>query len=162
MPGTTIRQGFESIGGTANISYSADGNGITGDVAVVCIGEQPYAEWIGDKTDLTIPEASLVTTAKNSGKKVICVMITGRPMDISAIADKCDAIVAAWLPGTEGGGIAEVLYGNYEFRGKLSMSWPRNTAQEPVNVGDANYNPLYPYDFGLNSAGQELPKGIYQ
>jgi beta-glucosidase len=162
MPGTTIRQGFESIGGTANISYSADGNGITGDVAVVCIGEQPYAEMIGDRTDLTIPEASLVTTAKNSGKKVICVMITGRPMDISTIADKCDAIVAAWLPGTEGGGIAEVLYGNYEFRGKLSTSWPRNTAQEPVNVGDATYDPLYPYDYGLNSAGQQLPKGIYK
>jgi beta-glucosidase len=162
MPGTTIRQGFESIGGTANISYSADGNGITGDVAVVCIGEQPYAEMIGDLTDLTIPEANLVTNAKNSGKKVICVMITGRPMDISTIVDKCDAIVAAWLPGTEGGGIAEVLYGNYEFRGKLSMSWPRNTAQEPVNVGDATYNPLYPYDYGLNSAGQQLPAGIYQ
>ena len=89
-------------------------------------------------------------------------MITGRPMDISAIADKCDAIVAAWLPGTEGGGIAEVLYGNYEFPGKLSASWPRSTAQEPVNVGDATYDPLYPYDYGLNAAGQELPRGIYQ
>jgi beta-glucosidase len=162
MPGTTIRQGFESIGGVGNISYSADGNNITGDVAVVCIGEQPYAEMVGDRTDLSIPEASLVTTAKNSGKKVVCVMITGRPMDISAIADKCDAIVAAWLPGTEGGGIAEVLYGNYEFRGKLSASWPRSTAQEPVNVGDATYDPLYPYDYGLNAAGQELPRGIYQ
>ena len=162
MPGTTIRQGFESIGGTANISYSADGNGITGGVAVVCIGEQPYAEMVGDRTDLTIPEANLVTTAKNSGAKVICVMITGRPMDISTIVDKCDAIVAAWLPGTEGGGIAEVLYGNYEFRGKLSTSWPRNTAQEPINVGDATYDPLYPYDYGLNSAGQQLPTGIYQ
>ena len=162
MPGTTIKQGFERIGGATNISYSSDGSSIAGDIAVVCIGEQPYAEGVGDRTDLTIPGANLVTAAKNSGKKVICVMITGRPMDISAIADKCDAIVAAWLPGTEGDGVGEVLYGNYAFTGKLSMSWPRTTAQEPVNVGDATYNPLYPYDYGLNAAGQELPKGIYQ
>jgi beta-glucosidase len=162
MPGSTIRQGFERIGGAGNISYSADGNAISGDIAVVCIGEQPYAEGMGDRTDLSIPLANLVTNAKNSGKKVVCVLITGRPMDISAIVDKCDAVVAAWLPGTEGDGVAEVLYGNYEFRGKLSLSWPRNTAQEPINVGDAGYNPLYPYDFGLNAAGQRLPAGVYQ
>jgi beta-glucosidase len=88
-------------------------------------------------------------------------MITGRPMDISGVVNNCDALVAAWLPGTEGDGIAEVLYGNYPFSGKLSMSWPRNTAQEPVNVGDAGYNPLYAYDYGLNAAGQTLAKGLY-
>jgi beta-glucosidase len=162
MPGTTILQGFQKIGGTSNVSYSQDGNNITGDIAVVCIGEQPYAEMLGDKQDLTIPGASLVTNAKNAGKKVICILITGRPMDISSIVSQCDAIVAAWLPGTEGDGIAEVLYGNYEFTGKLAFSWPRNTAQEPINVGDANYNPLYPYDYGLNSKGEQLPKGIYK
>jgi beta-glucosidase len=162
MPGTTIRQGFEAIGGAGNISFSNDGNQITGDVAVVCIGEQPYAEWVGDKQDLSIPGASCVTNAKNTGKKVICVLITGRPMDISAIIDKCDAVVAAWLPGTEGGGIAEVLYGNYDFTGKLSISWPKSSAQEPINVGDATYQPLYSYDYGLNLAGQQLPKGLYQ
>jgi beta-glucosidase len=161
MPGTTIRKGFETIGGASNISYSADGNGITGDVAVVCIGERPYAEWYGDTNNLTVPGASLVTAAKNSGKKVVVVLISGRPLDISSVINNCDAFVAAWLPGTEGGGIAEVLYGTYEFSGKLAFSWPRTTAQEPINYGDASYDPLFPYDFGLNSSGQQLPKGIY-
>jgi beta-glucosidase len=162
MPGTTIRQGFERIGGQANISYSDNGSGITSKVAVVCIGETPYAEWNGDKADLTIPGASLITTAKAAGKTVIAVLITGRPMDISSIVDKCDAIVAAWLPGTEGDGIPEVLYGDYEFSGKNSMSWPRSSDQEPINVGDANYNPLFAYDYGLNAKGDTLPKGIYK
>jgi beta-glucosidase len=160
-PGTTIRQGFESIGGAANISYSATGSGITGDYAVVVIGEQPYAEMVGDRTDLTVPLGNLVTTAKASGKKVICILISGRPMDITGIINSCDVFIAGWLPGTEGGGIAEVLYGNYDFSGKLSISWPTNTAQEPINYGDANYAPRYPYDFGLKLDGSQLPKGIY-
>jgi beta-glucosidase len=162
--GTTIRQGFEAIGGSSNITYSSDGTNIPGDIAVVCIGENPYAEWNGDKADLTISEAALVTNAKNSGsgsKKVIAIVISGRPLDISAIASSCDGIIAAWLPGTEGGGIADVLYGNYNFTGKLAFSWPRTTAQEPINYGDAAYDPLFPYDFGLNAAGQQLPKGLY-
>ncbi len=165
MPGTTIRQGFESIGGTGNISYSADGNGITGDVAVVCIGEQPYAETAGDIVDgtvphtMSIPEANLVTQAKASGKPVVCVMITGRPMDISAIMT-ADAIVAAWLPGTEGGGIAEVLYGNYKFTGKLGMAWPANANSEPTKNG-VGTTPRYAYGFGLKADGTQLPAGLY-
>ena len=159
--GTTIRKGFETIGGQSNITYSADGSNITGDIAVVCIGEDPYAEWIGDKADLAVAGASLVTKAKSSGKKVIVIIISGRPLDVSAIMNSCDGLIAAWLPGTEGDGIAEVLYGNYNFTGKLAFSWPRTTAQEPINYGDAAYDPLFPYDFGLNAAGQQLPKGLY-
>jgi beta-glucosidase-like glycosyl hydrolase len=160
--GTTIRQGFESIGGTANISFSADGSSISGDVAVVCIGEQPYAEWLGDKTSLTVPNANYVTNAHNSGKKVVCVLISGRPMEISSIISDCDAFVCAWLPGSEGGGVAEVLYGNYDFTGKLSMTMPTGSSQYTLNSGDANYNPLFKYGFGLNLAGQQLPAGLYQ
>jgi beta-glucosidase len=159
--GTTIRQGFETIGGLANITYSSDGADIPGDIAVVCIGENPYAEWLGDMSDLTVPGASIVTNAKNSGKKVIVIIVSGRPLDISAIVNKCDGLVAAWLPGTEGGGIAQVLYGDQDFTGKLAFSWPRTTAQEPINHGDAAYDPLFPYDFGLNCAGRQLPKGLY-
>jgi beta-glucosidase len=160
--GTTIRQGFESIGGAGNISYSADGNTIAGDIAVVCIGEQPYAEWLGDKTDLSVPNAAYVTNAKRSGKKVVCVLISGRPMDISGIIGSCDAFVCAWLPGSEGGGVADVLYGNNDFTGKLSMTMPANSGQYTLNNGDANYNPLFKYGFGLNLAGQQLPVGVYQ
>ncbi|MBN1128199.1 MAG: glycoside hydrolase family 3 C-terminal domain-containing protein, partial [Chitinispirillaceae bacterium] len=88
--GTTIRQGFEAIGSSSNITYSSDGTNIPGDVAVVCIGENPYAEWYGDVSDLTIAGASLVTNAKNSGKKVIVIVISGRPLDVSAVINKCD------------------------------------------------------------------------
>jgi beta-glucosidase len=59
------------------------------------------------------------------------------------------AFVAAWLPGSEGGGIAEVLFGDYDFRGRLGFSWPRSADQVPINVGDANYDPLFEYGFGL-------------
>ncbi|MBN1128564.1 MAG: glycoside hydrolase family 3 C-terminal domain-containing protein [Chitinispirillaceae bacterium] len=159
--GKTIRQGFEAIGGASNISYSADGNTIGGDIAVVCTGERPYAEWYGDSTNIVLPGASLVTNAKKSGKKVIVIIISGRPLDVSAIMNSCDGLIAAWLPGTEGDGIAEVLYGNYAFTGKLAFSWPRSVSQEPINYGDASYDPLFPYDFGLNFAGQQLPKGLY-
>lgn len=164
---TNIMQGFQSIGGASNISYSADGTGITGDVAVVCIGEVPYAETLGDIVDgtvdnhsLAIPDADFVTNAKNSGKPVVCIMLTGRPMDITGIMT-ADAIVAAWLPGTEGGGIAEVLYGNYEFSGKLGMAWPANATSEPTENGTGGTPPRFPYDYGLKSNGTQLPGGLY-
>jgi hypothetical protein len=65
------------------------------------------------------------------------------------VLNDCDAFVAAWLPGTEGQGIADVLFGDYNFTGKLSHSWPRTMDQIPINSGDANYDPLFPYGFGL-------------
>jgi beta-glucosidase len=86
-------------------------------------------------------------------------MLTGRPMDITGIMT-ADAIVAAWLPGTEGGGISEVLYGNYEFSGKLGMAWPANAASEPTKNG-VGTTPRYPYDYGLKSNGTQLPGGLY-
>jgi beta-glucosidase len=83
-------------------------------------------------------------------------------MDISGVINNCDAFVCAWLPGSEAGGVAEVLYGNYNFTGKLSMTMPANANQYALNNGDANYSPLFKYGFGLNLAGQQLPNGIYQ
>jgi beta-glucosidase len=162
--GTTIRQGVEAVVGAGNVTWNNTGATIAGDYAVVVIGEQPYAEMNGDRTDLTIPLASLVTAAKTAAgtKKLICIMITGRPMDVSTIINNCDVLIAAWLPGTEAGnGIADVLFGDYDFTGKLSISWPKNTAQEPINYGDATYAPLFEYDYGLKANGTQLAKGIY-
>ena len=166
--GTTIRQGFEAIGGTGNISYSLDGNGIPGDIAVVCVGEKPYAEWLGDSVSIPAIGATVIQNAKNSGKKVVVVMISGRPRDISTVINNCDAFICAWLPGTEGDGIAQVMYGTdaagsakYDFTGKLSMTMPNGASQANLNYGDANYNPLFKYGFGLNAAGQVLPQGLY-
>jgi beta-glucosidase len=64
--------------------------------------------------------------------------------------DDCNAFIAAWLPGTEGQGIADVLFGDFNFTGKLSHSWPRSMNQIPMNFGDSNYNPLFPYGYGLS------------
>jgi beta-glucosidase len=70
-------------------------------------------------------------------------------MIVDQILDKCDALVAAWLPGTEGQGVADVLFGDYRPTGKLSFSWPRSNTKIPINIGDKNYNPLFKYGFGL-------------
>jgi len=76
-------------------------------------------------------------------------LLSGRPMIIDKAIDKADAFVAAWLPGTEGDGVADVLFGAYKPTGKLSFSWPRTMAQVTVHPGDANYDPLYKYGYGL-------------
>ncbi len=86
---------------------------------------------------------------KRAGLPVVAVLVTGRPLILEPILARCDAIVVAWLPGTEGQGAADVLFGDYRPTGKLSFSWPRTNAQLPINVGDRGYNPLFKYGFGL-------------
>ena len=71
-------------------------------------------------------------------------------MIINSALEKSEAFVAAWLPGTEGEGVADVLFGDYNFMGKLSHSWPESIKQVPINFGDENYHPLFPYGFGLS------------
>jgi beta-glucosidase len=78
------------------------------------------------------------------------VLLSGRPLILGEALDLSDAFVAAWLPGTEGAGVAEVLFGAKPFTGKLPTSWPRTMAQIPINVGDATYDPLFPFGFGLS------------
>src|SRR5436305_3161154 len=89
---------------------------------------------------------------KQGGIPVVVVLLSGRPMIIDSVLDKADALGAAWLPGTEGQGVADVLFGDYNPTGKLSCSWPRSMAQLPINVGDKNYDPLFKYGYGLSYA----------
>jgi beta-glucosidase len=79
----------------------------------------------------------------------VLVVLWGRPLILGDALEAADAVVAAWVPGTEGAGVADVLFGDLAPTGKLSFSWPRSVAQEPINVGDANYDPLFPFGFGL-------------
>lgn len=151
--GTTLRAAIEQSArrGTA-VTYSADGSGAAGaDVAVVVIGEPPYAEFFGDRRDLDLPAAdvALVKTVKATGVPVVVVLLSGRPLIVNDVLSQADAFVAAWLPGTEGLGVADVLFGDHAPTGKLPMSWPKSDAQLPINVGDASYDPLFPYGFGL-------------
>jgi len=151
--GTTILAAIrKAVSKNTTVTFAADGKGARGsDVGVVVIGEKPYAETAGDRSDLSLaPEdVAAVDNMKAGGIPVVLVLISGRPIIIDKVIDKADAIVAAWLPGTEGDGVADVLFGAYKPTGKLSFSWPRSMAQVAVHEGDANYNPLFPYGYGL-------------
>ncbi|KAG6466842.1 beta-glucosidase BoGH3B-like isoform X1 [Zingiber officinale] len=120
--------------------------------AIVAIGEHPYAETDGDNLNLTIP-APGVSVIQNVCSSVKCVVlvISGRPLVIEPYIEQIDALVAAWLPGTEGQGVADVLFGDYGFSGKLPRTWFRSVDQLPMNVGDQHYDPLFPYGFGLTT-----------
>jgi beta-glucosidase len=152
-PGTTIRQGFEQVLGAERVTFSKDAAGAgSADVVVAVVGEDPYAEGSGDrdKLELSADDRALIDAARRSGKPLVVVMLSGRPMILGDLVDGAAALVAAWLPGTEGGGIADVLGGVVKPTGKLPCSWPRDMAQIPINVGDKSYAPLYPYGFGLS------------
>jgi beta-glucosidase len=152
-PGTTIRQAFEKVVGAGRLDYSENAAGAEkADVVVVVVGEDPYAEGSGDraKLELGAPDLALVDAAKRSGKPVVLVLITGRPLILGDVLEASHAVVAAWLPGTEGDGVADVLFGAYKPTGKLSHSWPANMSQIPINVGDPRAAPLFPYGHGLS------------
>ncbi|KAG9138534.1 hypothetical protein Leryth_012884 [Lithospermum erythrorhizon] len=122
------------------------------DYAIVVVGEHPYTEMFGDSTNLTIAEPG-VSTITNVCKTVKCVVVvvSGRPVVIEPYINSMDALVAAWLPGSEGQGVADVLFGDYGFTGKLPRTWFKSVNQLPMNVGDSHYDPLFPFGFGLTT-----------
>lgn len=126
--------------------------------AVVVVGEPAYAEVLGDSESLTIPQEGIVTIKNvcSSPVKCVVVLISGRPLVVEPYLPAMDALVAAWLPGSEGQGVADVLFGDYEFQGKSPRTWFKSVDQLPMNVGDQNYDPLFPYDFGLTSGGCQI------
>jgi beta-glucosidase len=151
---TSIIDGIRQIIGSENV-IDAGSSMFKGDadVAIIIIGETPYAEAYGDRTAeelvLTEEHRQLVKTYHDAGVKVITVLISGRPLLVGDQIDQSAAFVAAWLPGSEGLGIAQVLFGDYGFSGKLGFSWPRDAGQIPIRVNDPDYDPLYNYGFGL-------------
>ncbi|XP_042424359.1 beta-glucosidase BoGH3B-like [Zingiber officinale] len=120
--------------------------------AIVVVGELPYAETFGDNLTLTIPAPGpSVIHNVCSNVKCVVVLISGRPLVIEPYIGTIDALVAAWLPGTEGQGVADVLFGDYGFSGKLPRTWFKSVNQLPMNFGDPHYDPLFPYGFGLTT-----------
>lgn len=151
--GTTILSAIKAAAPDAKVTFAKDGQGAQGaDVAVVVIGEEPYAEMKGDRKDLSLSKQDLATVkaVKAAGIPVVVVLLSGRPMILGDVLDQADALVAAWLPGTEGAGVADVLFGDYKPTGKLSFSWPRSMKQIPINVGDKDYDPLFAFGYGLS------------
>jgi beta-glucosidase len=155
--GTTILKAIQNtVSRATKVTFSKDGTGARGAaIGIVVIGETPYAEGVGDREDLGLAaeDVAAINNMKKAGIPVVAVLLSGRPMIINDVLGQCDAFVAAWLPGTEGQGVADVLFGDYKPTGKLSFSWPRSMAQIPINVGDKNYDPLFKYGFGLTFAG---------
>ena len=152
-----IRENVTAGGGEATLSV--DGTFTQRpDVAIVVFGEDPYAETFGDRRDVDFPHEAnlrLIQTLRAQGVPVVSVFLSGRPLYVTPEINASNAFVAAWLPGSEGGGVADVLFRNaagnvaHDFRGRLSFSWPRAPDQTPLNVGDADYNPLFPFGYGL-------------
>jgi beta-glucosidase len=170
IPGTTILEGIREVAPDATVTFSADASApMTGqDVGIVVVGETPYAEGYGD---IGGPECDWCTTAQQEEKSLslqpgdqavidtvcgaietcVVLVVSGRPQVLTDQLAEMDALVASWLPGSEGAGIADVLFGRLGFSGKLSMTWPRTEAQVPINVGDTPYDPLFAFGWGLRT-----------
>ncbi len=151
--GTTILAAIKNtVSPGTQVTFAADGTGGAGaSIGVVVVGERPYAEGNGDDGDLELDEADVaaIDNMKAAGIPVVVILISGRPMIVTDVIEKADAFIAAWLPGTEGQGVADVLFGDYHPTGKLSFTWPRSVDQLPVNVGDDDYDPLFAFGYGL-------------
>ncbi len=149
--GTTLLAAIrQTVSPGTTVTYSADASNVTGaDAVIVVVGEPPYAEMKGDRHHLDLPEetASLIARAKATGAPVITILYSGRPLILDSALTDSDAFVAAWLPGTEGFGLTDVLFGDHKFHGKLPRAWPASNAH--IATGDTSVPPLFPSGFGL-------------
>ncbi|MEU9129374.1 glycoside hydrolase family 3 protein [Kitasatospora sp. NPDC048540] len=160
FPGTTILQGIRNA--APNVTYSADAAAPTTgyDVGIVVIGETPYAEGLGDvgvgghTLELSTTDRANIDRVCSAISTCIVLDVAGRPQIVTGQLPAADAFVMSWLPGSEGDGVADVLFGKRPFTGRLPVTWPRSEAQEPINIGDPQYDPLFPYGFGLTTRGR--------
>jgi beta-glucosidase len=151
-PGTSILAGIKhTVGSKGHVDYSPDGSGAKGHaVAIAVLGETPYAESNGDRSDgLTLDGADQIVldNLKKAKIPVVVVLVSGRPLVVTKQLPSWKALVAAWLPGTEGEGVADILFGKEQPTGKLPRPWPKSAAQAGLVPGKSGA--LYPYGFGL-------------
>ncbi len=149
VPGaTSIGSALRSLG--QNVTLGAPSG--DADVNVVVAAERPYAEFAGDVRDLNLnaADAATINAAKQTGKPLVVVLLSGRPLLLENLLGQADALVAAWLPGSEGQGVADVLFGDYNPSGKLPVVWPRSLDQVPTNLSNVKPNPEFNYGFGLS------------
>jgi beta-glucosidase len=172
VPGTSILAGIEQVAPRASVTYSADASApmAGSDVGVVVVGETPYAEGYGDvggpacttcppprqepeqrSLRLQAADRTVVDAVCGAIETCVVIVVSGRPQLLTDQLDRIDALVAAWLPGSEGAGVADVLFGGRPFRGRLPITWPRTESQVPINAGDEDYRPLYPFGWGLQT-----------
>jgi beta-glucosidase len=157
IPGTTVRAGIEEVAPDAQVTFSEDASAPTdgADVGVVVVGETPYAEGLprepNKQLTLTPGDQAVVDTVCAAIETCVVLVVSGRPNVVADPYGQVDALVASWLPGSEGAGVADVLFGDAPFTGRLGMTWPRTQEQEPINVGDAEYDPELPFGWGLRT-----------
>jgi beta-glucosidase len=162
--GTTILNGIKAtVSPDTSVVYNKDGNFTEqANVGMVVVGEMPYAEGVGDKADLSLSDTDVKTinNLRRLVDKLIVVIISGRPLIITDQFSTADAWVEAWLPGTEGEGVSDVLFGDHPFVGKLPYTWPRSKAQLPINENNSAGKiscdaPFFPFGYGLGDAGSQ-------
>jgi beta-glucosidase len=173
IPGQTVLDGIRAASNrSVRFSETASKPVPRRAAGVVVVGETPYAEgfgdvggpeWAYDPGDNGVPrpeQTMLLSPADKQAIRTVCtraasctvLVVSGRPMEIPRpLLTRIDALVASWLPGSQGAGVADVLFGRRPFTGRLPVTWPRSVAQEPINIGDADYDPLYPYGWGLRT-----------
>ncbi|ABX81331.1 glycoside hydrolase family 3 protein [Acholeplasma laidlawii] len=158
IPGTTIVDAFKSV---TNGQIYTDINDIDkADQIIIVFSEKPSAEMMGDSLALSLTDdtsyasnQTLIDIAKQTNKPVIGLLLSGKPLIIEEVIPYLDAFVMLFLPGSEGLGITDVLYGDYNFKGKLPFTWPKSISQSSHTVLDENYEPSdyrYPFGYGLN------------
>jgi beta-glucosidase len=167
MRGTTILDGIRQVSPKSQVEFSPNGNfpdNIVANVGIVVLGEAPYAEGRGDRANLslTAQDLELIVRMKSHSKKLIVILISGRPLTITDALPQADAFVAAWLPGSEGAGVADALFGDYDFTGKLPYTWQRFDTQLPIHSpspSSRGCGPLYPFGYGLSArdASPQIP-----
>ncbi|KAH9323773.1 hypothetical protein KI387_018412 [Taxus chinensis] len=156
--GTTILTAIKSaVSPSTEVVFeqNPDANYVKGkgfSYAIVVVGEPPYAEMDGDNLNLTIPlDGGNTINNVCASLKCLVILVSGRPLVIEPYIASMDAFVAAWLPGSEGQGVTDVIFGDYAFQGKLPRTWFRSVDQLPMNIGDKQYDPLFPFGFGFTT-----------
>ena len=153
---TVLEAVRQAVSRSTVVTYTQDGKtSKNNDAAIVVVGEKPYAEFQGDilnpsSLELSAKDIRVIQNVKKLGIPMVTILISGRPMVITGVLNQSEAFIAAWLPGTEGQGIADVLFGDYQPTGKLPFSWPKDANQVPIHVGDERYDPLFKYGYGLS------------
>jgi beta-glucosidase len=159
--GTTLKEALAAQLGSS-LTYSADASfsgGTKADVGIVVVGERPYAEGVGDTATMQLPpeDVALIAKTKPLVKRLVVIVYSGRPVMLDGITDQADAVIAAWLPGTEAGsGLADVLLGVKPFTGQTSFTWPKTPADAARYGKTACQGAVYPYGYGLDATGKLL------
>ena len=150
--GTTLLAAIrQTVSPETQVTFSPDAGDLkNADAVIAVLGEQPYAEMKGDNNDLNLSAEALalIAKAKSGGAPVVTILFSGRPLILNSALDDSDAFVAAWLPGTEGLGMTDVLFGDFKFTGRLPRAWPRSN--DHIATADKSEKPLFPFGYGLS------------